>query len=239
MSSNDLIALEQPSSTTAEDFRILRTNIQLGSKDKEIKTILVTSFEAGEGKSWVSSNLAVSFAQKDDRVVLVDADMRRGRQHNAFKANAKQGLADLLSSRSTEKLEYQLADYVQDTKMPNLKLITIGKYPKNPTELVLSDKMDDLIEILRTQASIVIIDGPPVTMISDSLILSSKVDGVVIVMEQGKRQVNEIKKMIRDIKKMGGNIIGIVFNKVPNTRKSYGKKSYGYTSMGSTSQKRR
>lgn len=239
MNGNELIALEQPNSATAEDFRILRTNIQLGSKDKEIRTILVTSFEAGEGKSWVSSNLAVSFAQKDDRVVLVDADMRRGRQHNVFKASPKQGLADILSSRSTEKLEYQLADYVQDTKMSNLKLITIGKYPKNPTELVLSDKMDSLIEVLRSQASIVIIDGPPVTMISDSLILSSKVDGVVIVMEQGKRQANEIKKMIRDIRKMGGNIIGIVFNKVPNTRKSYGKKSYGYTSMGSTSQKRR
>lgn len=241
MNNGELIAFEQPNSPTAEDFRTLRTNIQFGKRNKEIKTILLTSFESGEGKSWVSSNLAVSFAQKNDRVILVDTDMRKGRVHDIFNVSEKQGLADILNPRNKATVGSQLINYVKDTEMSNLKIITIGKYPQNPTELILSKRMDDLLSEAREQSDIVIVDAPPATMVSDTLILAPKVDGIVLVVEQGKRQANEVKKVIKDIKKVGGNIIGIVFNKVPNMRKSYGRKSYGYayTSVPTKLQKKK
>lgn len=236
----ELIVLEQPNSAMAETFRSLRTNILFTKtrSNQEIKTILVTSFESGEGKSWVSANLAVSFAQKNDNVILLDTDMRRGRQHDIFQTSIRPGLVDILSGKRKEGENIQLVDYVKGTAMANLKIIPTGNCPSNPTELLLSKKMVYLINEMQDVADRVIIDAPPVTAVADASLLASKVDGIVIVLEQGRRKAEDLKKMIKDLKKAGGNIVGIVFNKVPYTRKSYGYSSYYHENSLSKPNKR-
>lgn len=226
----ELITYEQPNSAIAETFRSLRTNILFTKtrSNQEIKTILVTSFESGEGKSLVSSNLAISFAQKNDNVLLLDVDMRRGRQHEIFKSSLTPGLSDILSTKMKEGEILSLVKYVNETMLPNLKVISKGNCPKNPTELLMNKQTVFLINEMRDVADRVIIDAPPLMAVTDTSILASKVDGIIIVVEQGKRKSEELKKMIKDLKKAGGNIIGIVFNKVPYTRKSYGSNSYYY-----------
>jgi len=218
----ELIAFEQPNSPIAEAFRGLRTNIQLGTNVDNLKTIMVASIDKHEGKSWVASNLAISFAKNDEKVILIDVDMRAGRQHTIFETAVKKGVSDYLLNKN----EPQLVDYVKNTVMPNLKLITCGKCPQNPTELLLTKRLDNLLEEAKSVADLVIIDALPTTMIADTLVMAKKVDGIVLVIEQGRAKSDDLKKAIRDIHKVGGEILGIVLNKVPHTRKTYSRYSY-------------
>lgn len=221
----ELITFEQPNSPVTEAFRGLRTNIQFSSNSENIKTILITSIGKSEGKSWVTANLAISFAQKGDDVILLDADMRAGRQHTIYETSINVGLSDYLLAGNNEK-KSNIHKYLKDTVMPNLKLITAGKCPLNPNELLLTEKLDSLLQQAKKKSDIVLVDAPPSTMVADTLVIAGKVDGIIIVLEQGKAKSDELKKIIKDIKKVGGKIIGIVFNKVPTMRKTYGSGAY-------------
>lgn len=228
----ELIAHEDPKSPISEIFRTLRTNIQFMNNKKKLQTILITSTLPGEGKSWVSSNLATTFAQAGKKVILIDADMRKGRQYTIFGIAPRPGLSNYLSNFEEEKIE--LTDYIQETEVDGLYVIPAGNVPPNPSELLVSENMLNLIESLKEICDIVILDGPPTQLVTDSLIMARIVDSTVIVTASNQTKKDELRRIVENIKNVGGKIAGIVVNKVTISAKRY-EQTYYY---GSTSQSR-
>ena len=220
---NELIVESSPKAVVSENIKSLRTNLQFTSIDKELETILVTSSNAAEGKSFVSSNLAISFAQADKRVLLVDCDLRKGRLHRIFGIPNTEGLSNLLTSDLRK-----LGSYVHATKIKNLDLITCGTYPPNPSELLASQKNKRLIKILSDHYDIVIFDGAPVGGLTDSVILSSLVDETLIVVKEGSTARNELLAAKDALDKVGSRVAGIVFNMVNRKSTKYYSNYYYY-----------
>lgn len=228
----ELIAELDPKSPISEVFRTLRTNIQFMNTKGKLKTILVTSPFPGEGKSWVASNLAVTFAQAGKKVVLIDADMRKGRQYNIFGISPIPGLSNYLSGIDIDDEERDItdiADYVQDTEVDNLFVMPAGNIPPNPSELLISPQMVDLLEQLKDLCDIVIIDGTPNELVTDSLILTRLVDSTIIVTASKQTKKDNLRRAIQNIQNVGGKIAGVVVNKVPIAAKKY-EQSYYYGS---------
>ena len=228
----ELIAELDPKSPISEVFRTLRTNIQFMNTKGKLKTILVTSTFPGEGKSWVASNLAVTFAQAGKKVVLIDADMRKGRQYNIFGISPIPGLSNYLSGIDIDNEERDItdiADYVQDTEVDNLFVMPAGNIPPNPSELLISPQMVDLLEQLKDLCDIVIIDGTPNELVTDSLILTRLVDSTIIVTASKQTKKDNLRRAIQNIQNVGGKIAGVVVNKVPIAAKKY-EQSYYYGS---------
>lgn len=228
----ELIAELDPKSPISEVFRTLRTNIQFMNTKGKLKTILVTSTFPGEGKSWVASNLAVTFAQAGKKVVLIDADMRKGIQYNIFGISPIPGLSNYLSGIDVDNGEgdiTDIADYVQDTEVDNLFVMPAGNIPPNPSELLISPQMVDLLEQLKDLCDIVIIDGTPNELVTDSLILTRLVDSTIIVTASKQTKKDNLRRAIQNIQNVGGKIAGVVVNKVPIAAKKY-EQSYYYGS---------
>ena len=228
----ELIAELDPKSPISEVFRTLRTNIQFMNTKGKLKTILVTSTFPGEGKSWVASNLAVTFAQAGKKVVLIDADMRKGRQYNIFGISPIPGLSNYLSGVDIDNDERDvtdIADYVQDTEVDNLFVMPAGNIPPNPSELLISPQMVDLLEQLKDLCDIVIVDGTPNELVTDSLILTRLVDSTIIVTAAKQTKKDNLRRAIQNIQNVGGKIAGVVVNKVPIAAKKY-EQSYYYGS---------
>lgn len=217
---NELITLTNPKSIVSESIKTIRTNIQFSSVGQNIKTILVTSSMPGEGKSFISSNLACSFAQMGKKVLLIDSDMRKGRVHEIFKLKSMNGLSDLLIDNIDENFD----KYLIKTEFDNLSVITRGTIPANPSELLNSPVLKYLLEKLKEQYDYIIIDGVPVQGLSDSLILANSVDKVIIVSSINLTPVDMIVKTKKALNNIGADIAGVVVNKVPNFNKGY----YGY-----------
>lgn len=224
----EVIAHNDPKSPISEIFRTLRTNIQFMEKDKKI--LLVTSTFPEEGKSWIASNLSVTFAQAEKKVILIDADMRKGRQYKIFEVLPKPGLSNYLSQIEDDKgteSSKDIKDYIQETKIENLSLISSGSIPPNPSELLVSERMSELLEELKLEYDIIIIDGTPCKLVTDSIILSSIVDSTVVVTSYKKTKKEALESVIKNIQDVGGNLIGVVLNKIPTSaRKYYGKYYY-------------
>ena len=226
----ELIAELDPKSPISEVFRTLRTNIQFMNTKGKLKTILVTSTFPGEGKSWVASNLAVTFAQAGKKVVLIDADMRKGRQYSIFGVSPIPGLSNYLSGIGIdENQELDIVDFVQETEVDNLFIIPAGNIPPNPSELLISPQMVNLLEELKDLCDIVILDGTPNELVTDSLILTRLVDSTVIVTASKETKKENLKRAIVNIQNVGGKIAGVVVNKVPVSAKKY-QQSYYYGS---------
>ena len=231
----NLIVHQDPKSPISEIFRTLRTNIQFMNVKKQLKSLLISSTLPGEGKSWVSSNLAVAFAQAGKKVILVDADMRKGTQYSIFGVSPIPGLSNYLSgiSPNSQDDSIDLADYIQETKIDNLYIMPAGNVPPNPSELLVSQQMNDLLENLKRICDLVIIDGTPNGLVTDSLILTGIVDSTIIVTASGYTKKDALKKIVNNIKNIGGSIAGIVLNKVPTNAKKY-EESYYYGSTAMT-----
>ena len=231
----NLIVHQDPKSPISEIFRTLRTNIQFMNVKKQLKSLLISSTLPGEGKSWVSSNLAVAFAQAGKKVILVDADMRKGTQYSIFGASPIPGLSNYLSGigPNSKEASLDLADYIQETEIENLYIMPAGNIPPNPSELLVSQQMNDLLEKLKQICDLVIIDGTPNGLVTDSLILTGIVDSTIIVTASGYTKKEALKKIVNNIKNIGGNIAGIVLNKVPTNSKKY-EQSYYYGSTAMT-----
>lgn len=227
----ELIVHQDPKSPISEVFRTLRTNIQFMNTQGKLKTILVTSTLSGEGKSWVSSNLAVTFAQAGKKVVLIDADMRKGRQYSIFGVSPRPGLSNYLSGIgvNNEEGSTDLADFIQETDVDNLYIISAGNIPPNPAELLIAPQMVDLLDRLKDMCDIIIIDGPPSQLVTDALILTRLVDSTLIVTASKCTKKEDLKRVIANIQNVGGKIAGIVVNKVPMNAKKY-EQSYYYGS---------
>ena len=227
----EVIAQKDPKSPISELFRTIRTNIQFMNANKKMKTLLVTSTFPGEGKSWVASNLAVTFAQAGKRVVLIDADMRKGRQYVIFGTSPTPGLSNLLSELEIDKsetFETDIVNYIQETEVENLFLISSGNVPPNPSELLVSTQMIKMLEKLKNLCDIIIIDGTPCELVTDSVILSRIVDSTVVVTAYKITKREALQRVIKNIQNVGGNLAGVILNRIPISNKKYEEKYYYY-----------
>ena len=223
----ELIAQRDPKSPISEVFRTLRTNIQFMDTSKKMKTLLLTSTFPGEGKSWVSSNLAVTFAQAGKKVILIDADMRKGRQYTIFGVSPRPGLSNYLSEIDIERPEEtDISMYLQKTEIENLLLMPAGNIPPNPSELLVSPQMTKLLEDLKQVCDLIIIDGTPCELVTDSVILSRVADATVIVTAHKETRKDNLARVIKNIQNVGGKLVGVVINKMPVSAKKYNEKYY-------------
>lgn len=219
----ELILDKYPKSLVSENIKILKTNLQYTSIDKKVKTILITSSVASEGKSFISANLALAFAQAGKKVLLVDCDLRKGRLHHMFKLSNLRGLSNLLIGDIDS-----YKNYVVETKYKGLSVITRGKIPPNPSELLNSQKNKKLIEKLKNDYNLVIFDGAPITGLSDSILMAPMVDEVLLVCRDSYTPALALESTRQALVKVNANIAGVVFNNVDKAGKSYGYYNYSY-----------
>ena len=212
---SELVVEKYPKSIVSENIKSLRTNLQFTAVDKNLKTILVTSTNASEGKSFVSANLAISFAQAEKKVLLVDCDLRKGRVHRLFDVP------------NTDDLD-NLSHYIHSTSVDNLDIITCGTYPPNPSELLASKKNKRLLTSLRHRYDIIIFDGAPIGGLADSVILSSLMDETVIVVKDANTSRNDLIAAKGELEKVGAKVAGIVFNMVDRKSSRYYSYYYGH-----------
>ena len=231
----ELIAAREPKSPISELFRTLRTNIQFMNTKTGLKSLLVTSTSPSEGKSWVSSNLATTFAQAGKRVILVDCDMRKGRLFSVFSVPPAPGLSNYLSGVNSngESGDTRIESYIRKTEVENLYLITAGSVPPNPSELLVSEKMTETMQELEKMCDIVIYDGTPTNLVTDALIISRNVDSTIIVCAYKYTKIDDLERVKRDILNVGGKIAGVVINKMPIAQKEY-YASYYYGSSSTS-----
>jgi non-specific protein-tyrosine kinase len=215
---NTLITISNPRSPIAEAYRTLRTNLEFSNLDKGLRTLLVTSAGAEEGKSTTLANLAVTIAQSGKRVILVDADLRRPTLHQVFGLKNSAGLSDMVRDDTI------LANPpTQETSVPNLRVLTSGQLPPNPAEILGSKRMSEIVAALLERADMVLFDAPPVLAVTDAAVLSSKVDGVLLVVSAGKTKRENARKAQAQLEKINAHIIGAVLN---NTKADAGTQYY-------------
>lgn len=237
---NEIIVVSDPKSPEAEVFRNLRTNIQFMNTDSTKKVMLVTSTVPGEGKSYVTANLAAAFAQMDKRVLIIDADMRKGRQYKVFNIKSRPGISNFLSGVTEQdffKDKENIFNYIQETDVKNLFVITAGNVPPNPSELIISNKLKSATNSLIAKFDVIIFDAPPALIVTDALLLVRLVDFTVLVTSQNETRIENLVKAKTSIENVGGKIAGIVLNKVKIASKSYYKKTYYYEDKSSFSGK--
>ena len=215
-STDELMTNKYPKSAVSESIKALRTNLQFSSVDSGFKTVLVTSSLASEGKSFVSSNLAVSFAQNNKKVLIVDCDLRKGRLHKIFQVPNTLGLSHLLTDDIAK-----YGKYIQRTDIQGLSIITRGTYPPNPSELLSSMKNRTLIEKLKRKFDIIIFDGAPCNGVTDSVIMSTLVDEVLIVTKDANTPKSTLESTKEALQKVGAPIAGVVLNGVNKKNASY------------------
>ncbi|MEI8348618.1 MAG: polysaccharide biosynthesis tyrosine autokinase [Candidatus Omnitrophota bacterium] len=211
-----LITLRHPKSIMSEAFRMLRTNIKFVSVDKQIKTILITSVLPKEGKSMVSANLAAIMARAGERVIIVDADLRKPMVHQYFDIDNAKGLSTLLASNDS------LDDIALcDTEIENLKVLPSGPIPPNPNELLATYRLEAILSKLSEQADLVIVDSTPVLAVSDSLIVAAKTDATLLVLFASKTPKRAAQRTELLLKNSGAKILGSVFNGVQTIKGGY------------------
>ena len=201
-----LIAKESPRSPISEQYRTIRTNLQYASVDKEIRSLLLTSAGPSEGKSLTTANLAVVYAQQGKKVLLIDGDLRKPTVHYTFRINNLQGLSNILIG------DISLEEAVVTSEVENLDIISCGPIPPNPSELLGSRKMQELIEEAKQSYDMVIIDTPPVLAVTDSQILSNFVDGAILVVRSKATEIEAAQKSIEALQAVNANILGTILN---------------------------
>lgn len=204
-----LVTLTRPSSVIAEQFRTIRTNIQFSMVDKNLKTLVITSAGPGAGKSTISANLAVTFAMQGKRVLIVDADMRKPTVHKTFHLPNRDGLTTLLTEKDVE-----IKDIAHSLDTEGLFAITSGVIPPNPSELLASNRMNQLIAEFEELFDLIIFDMPPVIAVTDAQVMSSKADGTIFVVNKNGADKEMVTKSKELLEKVKANVIGVVFNRV-------------------------
>lgn len=214
-SQRQLIADLHKHSPISEQYRTIRTNIEFSSVDKELRSFVVTSAGPGDGKSTTVANIAIVMAQNGQRVLIIDADMRRPTVHYTFSTPNTRGLTNVISKQSS------IEDTVQQTKIENLSIMTCGPIPPNPAELLNSRMMELVLEQALEQFDVIILDAPPVLAVTDAQLLASKVDGTILVTSSGKTEQDEIVQTKELLVKAKANLIGVILNNKPVDEKHY------------------
>ncbi|MEM7128359.1 MAG: polysaccharide biosynthesis tyrosine autokinase [Chloroflexota bacterium] len=203
-----LITLTEPRNPISEAYRGIRTNLQFSNIDSQVRSLVVTSSEPGEGKSTTAANLAIVLAQSGMSVALIDADLRRPSLHTIFRVSQRPGLIDTLLSDDTSKLRYS-----PQRNIKNLLITPCGQRPPNPSELLGSKRMKHLIEGLQEQVDLVILDAPPLLAVTDAQILSAYVDGVLFVVDSATKR-KAIRQAVESLRQVNANILGFVMNRM-------------------------
>ncbi|GAB4556797.1 MAG: CpsD/CapB family tyrosine-protein kinase [Anaerolineae bacterium] len=205
----DLITIREPRSPVAEAYRSLRTNLEFCSLDEPLRTLLVTSPSPDEGKSTTLANLAVTTAQAGRRVIIADCDLRRPRQHEIFGVSNSVGLTTMV--RDDQALAQPP---LQETEVPGLRILPSGPPPPNPAELLASQRMSQIIERLQQEADMVLFDAPPVIAVTDAAVLSTKVDGVLLVINAGTTRREYALRAKELLARVNARLVGAVLNNV-------------------------
>ncbi|HBF39743.1 MAG TPA: capsular biosynthesis protein [Firmicutes bacterium] len=207
MDNHQLIVHDQLKSPIAEAYRTLRTNIQFSKRDSELKAVMFTSTGPAEGKSTTAANTAIALAQSGKKIIIADCDFRKPVLHHIF-SKPNRGFTNALVE------DTPLKSLIQETKVPNLHLLTSGPIPPNPSELLGSSRMLSLFEDLKSQYDYVILDTPPIVAVTDGCVLASRVDGVIMVIAAGMVRP-EMAQHAKDlILKANGKLLGVVLNRV-------------------------
>lgn len=209
-----------PRSPAAEAFRTLRTSLHYTADRDHTKVLMITSVNPGDGKTLVATNLAASLAQTGEKVLLIDADIRKPRCHRAFSLANRTGLTNVLVE-STD-----VDEVIQPTNLKSLHVLTSGPIPPNPAELLESSAMAALLDSVRDRYDHVLVDSPPAGALADAAILASKVDGVLMVLVAGETRVDQAKEVKESLEKAKGRILGAVINKVRFSTKDYRYRYY-------------
>ena len=220
---SELITKYDPKSPISEVFRLLRTNIQYINKDEKSTAIMLTSTTPANGKTFVTANLAITLAQANKRVILVDSDIRKPRLHKVFELENTMGLSDYLRN-SSDGL------YIRKTNIENLSIVTAGTMVNNPSELIGQEKFKKTIEALKEKYDYVIIDSSPILMVTDSILVSRVVDATILIAIYNKTRIDDLKSAVRRINYVGGNVVGVVVNRTKVILSQYNTKYfYGNT----------
>ena len=208
-----IISIQNPKSPISEAYRTLRTNIKFSSVDKSLKTIAITSTD--KGKSNVLSNIAVTMAQDNSRVLLIDCDLRKPTLHKRFEVSNLLGLSNVLTQQNS------LSEVIQKSGIPGLDVMTSGPKPPNPSEMLGSNAMKQLIEEVSELYDRVLIDAPPVGIVTDAAILTTMVEGVIFVIETKRVPIEAVRHAKELLEGVNANIIGVVLNKVSSKYRGY------------------
>jgi len=229
-----LVTIASPRSPISEAYRALRTNIQFASVDKPIETLLITSIAPSEGKTTIAANLSVTLAQGGRKVICIDADLRKPKLHSIMQLLNRKGLTTLFMQP-----DIQLDGTVQKTDTNNLYVMTAGNLPPNPSELLASDRMDFILDTMIDHADVLLIDTPPIMAVTDAVVLSQRVDGVLLVIKAGATKTAAAQQTVNQLRRLNANLLGVVLNRVP-TRGShyYSNEYYSYQEYYSNSDKK-
>ena len=214
---SELIVNNKPKSSVSEAIKTIRANLQFSNIDETVNSILVTSSSPSEGKSFVTANLAIAFAQAGSRVLIVDCDMRRGRQHKIFNVSNEKGLSNLLIDDVKKKFK----KYILETEIENLYVLPRGVVPPNPSEILSSEKNKELAGVLEEYFDMVIYDGVPVGGLADSVIMADLADKIIIVCAYKETKIEELQNTKKVLEKFQDKIAGVIVNKLPEKKDRY------------------
>ncbi|MFZ7131654.1 MAG: CpsD/CapB family tyrosine-protein kinase [Eubacteriales bacterium] len=219
---NSLVTQLEPKSPISEAFRNLRTNVHYTNIDKEVKVIQITSSLQSEGKSTIVANYAVTLAQSGKRVLIIDCDLRRPNIHRIFTLPNVSGLTNVLIK------EAELDRSIKFTKIENIFVLVAGPIPPNPSEMLESKRMKNIVNTAREHFNVILLDSPPVLPVTDALIISSLVDGTIVTIAVGVTERDAYKHTISSLENVGANIIGTVINKASTKERYYNTYAYEY-----------
>jgi len=220
----DLVTHLDPLSHASEAIKIIRTNIEFSSIDKPIRTLAVTSTLQGEGKTAILSNLAITYAQTGRKVLLVDADLRRPTAHRLFGLSNRRGLTNVLVSGR------DYSEFVQQTLTENLFVLASGPIPPNPAEILMSTAFVNIIEQAKNDFDMVFLDTPPINVVTDAAIVSTKVDGIVYVIRAGGVDRKQLQHAVSLLTQVKANVLGYVLNGIKEDADNYYYYYYGHYS---------
>lgn len=220
MKSTDLIINVNPKSIFSESIKTIRTNLAFSAIGNEMKVLLATSPVAGDGKSFISANLAVAYAQEGKKVLMIDCDLRRGRQHEIFEVMnlTSGGYSNLILNY---KEDVNLGKYIMKTSNANVDLLPTGPTPPNPIELLASENNQKLLNELRKLYDIIILDCPPVIGLSDTMIMTKFSDANIIVVSNKKTKIESLDRAKKIFAQANAKITGVVINKASVKGSSY------------------
>ena len=201
-----LVTLSDPRSPAAEAYRTLRTNIQFSSLDRPLRTLLITSAGADEGKSTTLCNLAVTMAQAGTNLIVADCDLRQPSIHEVFRLGNDKGLTTVLLGETEGELP------LQQTPIPNLMALTAGPPPPNPGDILGSQRMRRVMDALSASADLVLFDSPPIGLVTDAAMLASRADGVILVIRAGKTRRETACRAREILQKVNARVLGVVLN---------------------------
>nr|WP_257184005.1 CpsD/CapB family tyrosine-protein kinase [Staphylococcus hominis] len=213
---SSLITLEKPKSSLSEKFKGIRTNIIFSNPNEEVQTVVFSSEKVGSGKSTISANVAITYAQAGYKTLLIDGDMRKPTQHNLFNKSNNIGLSNLIIKNDG------IDDYIDNIQnVKNLDILTSGPVPPNPSELIGSNNFYLIFKTLKEKYDMIIIDTPPVNTVTDAQLFAELSKFVILVVDVTKNDKNAIKKSKELIEKTGAKILGVVLNKTTDNDEYY------------------